>query len=393
MVPLSLELHVALQEEVKATYRKKNPGLLKVTPNQVALYFDIRHTPRLAEATIHRFFNCAAPTQPGSNTLKILAQYAGFDDLADFVRHFEEQNEMLLRGGRPERLGQAYGLMQRLRGETGAALASSLRAAATSVRTPSGQDDWVQAWVDLAHLPGYFGQLLEIYSEANRSSEAQIFAAGLRYLRGLLTEDLTERDSQAQLLQSLHPRLSAPPFVLGRWAFVRLMERSFEDSSLLSEAELAVLREQAPVPAIAVAASTRPAAYNYFPAGYHFLVAEALYLSQQWPALASWLVETEAALTRIGFQAYGNVYSEVLGAWQAMALYQIGQTTAARATWESLQPSLNKPENRWLWDFYEVYFWLTGQAFAQSPAEAAGLRERVASFAAERGLPYFKQLQ
>ena len=291
MPTISRELQAALQNEVIVTYQKRNRSSQKATANQLAIYFSSRHTPRLSEATIHRFFNVDAPTTPGSHTLDTIAQYAGFRDLADFAHYFEEQNDMLLRGNRLERLGQSYGLMQRFRNETSEVLASSLRTAAQAVGTPNGQNDWIQAWVDLAHLPGYFGKLLESYSEANQSPEAQVFAGGLRYLKSLLTLNHPERTRQAHALQSLDPRLSTPPFVLGRWAFARLMERAFEDSSVLTDAEFDLLRERAPVPVAAVGAASRPAAYNYFPAGYHFLVAEALYLSQQWVALAAWLLK------------------------------------------------------------------------------------------------------
>ena len=251
MVPLSPELHVALQDEVKAAYQKQHPGSLQPTANQVAVYFNVRHKPPLAEATVHRFFNCASPTQPGTNTLNVLAKYAGFDDYADYARHFEEQHAVHLRGSRPQRLGQSYGLMQRLRGETGTVLAASLRAVASAVCTPAGQDDWVQAWVDLAHLPGYYGQLLDVYAAAVRSTEAQLFAGGLRYLKALLTENQAECQTQAQLLGALDPRASAPAFALGRWAFARLMQRFADAPGELSAAELNALRAQAPVLALA----------------------------------------------------------------------------------------------------------------------------------------------
>ena len=388
---LPLDLHTALQEEVKAAHRRQNPNPPDTTANRVAMHFATQHRPRLSEATVHRFFNCAAPTQPSANTLNVLARYAGFADLADFARHFEEQNAMHLHGERSQRLGRAYGLMQRLRGETGPVLAASLRAAADTIRTPAGQDDWVQAWVDLAHLPGYYGQLLDVYGVAVQSTEAQLFAGGLRYLKALLTDDPTECEAQARLLVALDPRASTPAFTRGRWAFARLMQRFADDPDDLSGAELDALRAQAPVPAVAAGAAARPAAYNYFPAGYHFLVAEALFLGRQWPALAAWLAETEAALARIGFGTAGNVFGEVLGAWQAVALHHTGQAAAAQARWQALRPSFEKPENRWLWDYYEVYWWLAEAILATRKADVAASKVRVTAFAKKYGMPFFER--
>ena len=101
-------------------------------------------------------------------------------------------------------------------------------------------------------------------------------------------------------------------------------------------------------------------------------------------------VETEATLTQVGFVAASNVFGEVLRAWQAVALQYTGQSTTGKIVWQSIRPSIDKTENRWLWDYYEVYLWLAELAFTTSDAEADRLRKQVNDFALLAGNAVFQ---
>lgn len=370
-----------LRQAIRERYQREHPDPKDVSATQIARYFATRPGTRLGQATVHRFFSDYAPRD--LNTLNVLADYAGHQDITVFQRYCYECDNWSLRSHRDEALPQAYELMLRLRATTGSARAVGSQAAAVLVQQPAGRDHWMQAWVDLAYLTDYYGELLPAYRAGRVGPEGEIFAAGLLYLRALLTNERAERERRATELAGIEPRPSLPAFALGRWEFARLME---QPNRPLPAAELAVLRAKAQQAVVPPAGTTRPAAYNYFPLGYRFLVAEALFLRREWVTLAEWAAEAEAALHGLLFEQAGNVFGEVLRAWRVAAHYQAGETLAPKVSW--LEPAFHS-ENRWLWDYYEVYLWLAQLLAGASATKASALRSQVAAFAAQREMPYF----
>ena len=377
----------ALKEAVRSAYARKYPrARLPVAVNALVKEFGAMVKPltRLGQRTVERFFGDIGKSNRG--TLDALAQYAGFADFSAFAT--AKRWELAAQAtDRTARMRWAFGQLQELRECAGLELRARLAETQVLLAQPLWQTDWLQSFVDLAYLStGYYGTLVVACYQQGGSIDP-LFCPSLLYLRAWLQNDLPGCWHYAERVDWQYLRYSASPFLMGRVAFVNLAEHFHLHPQPLSAAGLQVWRERAPAYPPNSLHVPRPGFYNYFPAGYHFLVAEALFVHGQWPALATWLAETATYLTRLEFEAADNVFGEVLAIWQAISLLHTGNLAAAQAAFKQLGPSLNTPHNRWLWDYYEVYWLLAKLAFA-APDKTA-IRNQVYTFADRHQMPRF----
>lgn len=350
--------------------------------------------PPVIKGTVLHLFHAHNPTaNPGEPLLNALARYAGYGGgFVEFQASLQEAPIRDLTGDAwADRLQQSYRILQELRQTR--QVPDDLRNLLVYNRT--GNEDFIKAYVDLAYLNGYYGQLLAAYMvriEPAGHTDDVIFAAGLLYLRAFLVGDSAAAGTQWQTLQQHRPRAGTPAFAHGRWAFAALTATPAAHRPTVLE-ELGRVHPQ---PSNVAANRDLPASYNYFPAGFHFLVCEALFLLGEYLPLAEWVARTRQQLEVVQYQPPHNVYYELLDVFGAVALLGTGQPKAARAAFADLTPSLDVPANRWLWDHYEVYWWLADLQFAVSglpSSDQSTLRNKIAAFAKERQMPYFKQIE
>lgn len=337
------------------------------------------------------------------NSLDKLALYAEGCDFAYFCRLLEagsaagEQaaaqaiEPLSLQGpSYAASLQQGYVLGMRIRPgrPTEAVEAQALAQAAT----PYGQKLFVESFVDLAHVNGAYGAVVERYLEHATAWDRQIFGYSVLFLGAFLAEDEPRWRQRLAQLRAVPVPHGMHPFPLGRRAFALLMADRW--SRPITDTALDELRQQARTCAVAEADAGYPAFYNYFPAGYYFLVAEALFLRGQFAALNQWLDTTDAFLERVAYCREPNVFREVLDAFRSVALLRTGAPAEARHLYQDLSPSVAVADNRWLWDYYQVYLWLTDLHFEAgaegSQAKRASAHAAIEAFAQERNMPFFR---
>ncbi len=347
----------------------------------------------LVKGTILRLFHAKNPTpNPGEPLLNALARYAGHGGgFAAFRAATQEAPTRALTGATwADRLRQGHRILQELRHTP--QVPDDLRNLLVYQRP--GNDDFVKAYVDLAYLNGYYGQLLAAYMvriEPAGHTDDVIFAAGMLYLQAFLANDAAAAQAQWLVLQRHPPRAATPAFAHGRWAFAALTATPAADRPALLEA----LGQMHPQPPNVAASRDLPASYNYFPAGFHFLVCEALFLLGEHRPLAEWVARTRQQLHQVQYHPPHNVYHELLGVFEAVALLGSGQPEAARAAFAAIALSPDVPANRWLWDYYEVYGLLAELqlvAGGAAAAEQSVLRGKIADFAGKYQMPYFSHV-
>ena len=361
----------------------------------------------LSRATSRRFF-LDKDDSFFRNTLDKLAGYAAGCDFAYFCRLLaagdsarqttpaEKVVPIALAGPTyAASLQQGYALGMRTR-PTNADETAGAQALAQAA-TPIGQKLFVESFVDLANLNGAYGAVVERYLEYVGSWDKQIFGYGVLFLGAFLAQDKPLWQRRLAQLKALPIPYGLHPFPLGRRAFAILMsDWEKRPARSFSPSVLETLRQEARTCAVAEATPGYPTFYNYFPAGYHFLVAEALFLSGQYNTLTHWLTTTDEFLQRVAYQQQNNVFREVLEAFRAVVLLRNGSLADATQLYQQLKPSTAVAENRWLWDYYQVYLWLTDLHFAvatgNSQAEHASAQLQIDDFALKRKMPFFSQV-
>ena len=352
--------------------------------------------PFVGTGKFKRFVDGKQASENRERTLNPLAKYAGYTDFAAFRNKGALPAPTQLTGrSRGERLQQGYEtlLSARVAAQAGALPSTWVTLLA---HERAGIDDFLKAYVDLNHLHGYYGQLLDAFMQKQKPGDNQndrLFGLGVQYYRAFLAEDGAAMARYWQTMQKLHLGTSVPAFTHGRWAFALIIQAT--GAATLAQV-LAELKAVAVQPPNVEAGRVLPPPYNYFPAGFQFLVCEALFLRQEWSALLEWLDRADSALRRVEFTCEDNVFGEVMLVWRAMALICTGQDAAANTAWGGLRPSLNKVENRWLWDYYEVYWWLADLQFAVAGISSSNqekLRNKITFFAKEYQRPFFQQIE
>ena len=396
-------VHAALQAAVAARFGQP----LRYPSHCDALEAELRQAAtggrRLSPSTLRRFFGLVE--KEGGyhlHTLDTLARYAGHPDFAAFGQALSQQAQAepthltdipellaMQQLAYPERLllGYFLGRITRPATPTAPAPALALRLAAH----PAGQEYYVESFVDLAYLNGAYGQVLGAYLQHKTTPEAQLFGHCTLFLGEFLAQDEPAWQPRLAHLLALPLPADCHAFPHGRRAFAELVATQHAaPRQPLPPALLSRLRQQATAHATrpVAPAAALPAFYNLFPAGFHFLVAEALFLTGQYEALGDWVAATRAEVPAVA-ALENNVYSELLYAFEAVAAHRTGRTVH-RPT--RLRALFMLDTHSWLLDYYQVHLWLVELHFAATAAEQQELRGYIDTFAQQHGMPFFRQL-
>ena len=409
---LSPLLHNALREAVTTCFGQP----LRYPSHCDALETELAKTigaggRRLSPSTLRRFFGLVEK-EGGYHlyTLDTLARYAGHADFAAFGQavaglaqaaaatpDFPTDIPELLTMARlapPERLllGYFLGRVTRPAHPGGAAAPLALRLAAH----PAGQEFFVESFVDLAHLNGAYGEVLREYLRHKLTPEAQLFGHVTLFLGEFLAENEAAWRARLPLLLALPVPPAAHAFPRGRRAFAEIVAawHAAPEAALPAVLLPRLRREAAAVPrATAAPGPPLPAFYNLFPAGYHFFVAEALFLTAQFEELVHWINETNAAFPELANLEL-NVYNELLRAFLAVARLRTGcPVSAHQPTQVHLLAHLET--HNWLLDYYQVHIDLVDlhlAALAANAPAATRLHQRVAQYAATHQAPFFRRV-
>ena len=406
MAYLPLPLLTALREAVAARFGQP----LRYPSHCDALEAELQKTAsaggrRLSPSTLRRFFGLVE--KDGGyhlHTLDTLARYAGHPDFAAFGQAVSglaaagsnpatspnDIPELLAmdRLAYPERLllGYFLGRITRPLAPDAPATPLALRLAAH----PAGQEFFVESFVDLAHINGACGEVISEYLRHKTDNQAQLFGHSTLFLGEFLAEKEPAWRARLVLLQAIPLPLDAHAFPLGRRVFAELMGAWHEaPDAAISPARLAQLRLAATaVPRTAAPHPPLPAFYNLFPAGYHFFVAEALFLSAQYGPLLDWLDFTHAEFPELASLEH-NVYNELLRAFYAVAELRTGRAPADTLRMHSL---FQLETHSWLLDYYQVHMLLAELHFAADAATAAKLQVQIQEFAYQYRMPFFARV-
>jgi hypothetical protein len=408
---LAPTLHTALREAVAARFGQP----LRYPSHCDALEAELNRAAgagwqRLRPSTLRRFFGLVGKVGGYHlHTLDTLARYAGHADFAAFGHALARQAQAateaatdfpadipellaMARLALPERLllGYFLGRVTRPAQPGGAAAPLALRLAAH----PAGQEFFVESFVDLAHLNGSYGAVLRAYLRHKPTAEAQLFGHATLFLGEFLAQDEPAWQARLPLLLALPVPADTHAFPRGRRAFAEVVAawHAAPEAALPAPLLRRLWHEGAAVPRPAPAPEL-PAFYNLFPAGYHFLVAEALFLTGNFAALAGWVADTYAAFPEL-HALEANVYNELLRAFGALARYRTGQLAAVPPPNPAAR--LTQLETHgWLLDYYQVHFDLLDLHRAVLTADAAAaarLHERVAAHAGAHYQPFFRSV-
>jgi len=362
---------------------------------------------RLSPSTLRRFFGLVE--KEGGyhlHTLDTLARYAGHADFATFGQAvaglaaaapkastaLNDIPELLAmdRLAYSERLllGYFLGRVTRPLAPGGPAAALALRLAAH----PAGQEFFVESFVDMAHLNGAYGEVVAEYLKHKATPEAQLFGHCALFQAEFLAEDEPAWRARLAYLLALPVPPETHAFPRGRRAFARIVAAWYDaPTQALPPALLSQLRlEAAAVPRVELPTPPLPAFYNLFPAGYHFFVAEALFLTSQFQALLDWLDFTRSEYPELE-TLEPNVFNELLRDFYAVAELRTGRNPTAKFHMHSL---FGLETHSWLLDYYKVHLWLVELHFAAGADAAAAtrLQQQVAEFAALHRMPFFERV-
>ncbi|MBT2556521.1 hypothetical protein J7E24_01855 [Hymenobacter sp. ISL-91] len=404
MPRLTPPVHTALQAAVATRFGQP----LRYPSHCDALEEELRQAPatggrRLSPSTLRRFFGLV--NKEGGyhlHTLDTLARYAGHADFAAFGQALRQQAEAeasqladipelltMQQLAYPERLllGYFLGRITRPAIPTGPAPALALRLAAH----PAGQEFYVESFVDLAYLNGAYGQVLGEYLQHKAMPEAQLFGHCTLFLGEFLAQDEPAWQRRLVHLLALPVPANCHAFPHGRRAFAEVVAAHHAaPHHPLPAALLSRLQQQATMHAAhsVAAPAALPAFYNLFPAGFHFLVAEALFLTGQYAVLADWVAATWAEIPAVA-TLENNVYTELLYAFEAVAAHRTGRLVN-RPT--RLRGLFMLDTHGWLLDYYQVHLWLVELHFAAGVPEQQELRSYIDTFALRHRMPFFGQL-
>ena len=410
MPHLPLSLHTALREAVAARFGQplRYPSHCDALEAELLKAADTGGR-RLSPSTLRRFFGLVE--KDGGyhlHTLDTLARYAGHATFEAFGKAVAglatvkdassgpptDISELLAveQLAYPERLllGYFLGRATRPLAPDGPAAPLALRLAAH----PAGQEFFVESFVDLAHLTGAYGEIVTEYLRHKTTAEAQLFGHGTLFLAEFLAEDAPAWRARLRQLLALPVPVAAHAFPRGRRAFAEIAAAWHEapDQPLPAPLLARLRREAAAVPRATVSQLPLPTFYNLFPAGYHFFVAEALFLTSQFVALLDWLEFTEAEFPELAGLDH-NVYNELLRAFYAVALLRTGRALVSGLNTSRL---LKMETHSWLLDYYQVHMGLVELHIAimsgANMPEVDRLRCRVAAFAARHRMPFFARL-
>ena len=247
----------------------------------------------------------------------------------------------------------------------------------------AAQTYFFERFVDLSNLNRGYGQAIGDYLRHKHTPEARLFGHCLLFLAALLRED--HAACRAEMAQVLAVPLTGGihPFPLGRRMAAQVLHGHFVApaqavalSALLATAEL--------IP-------TQLEPITGFAAGYHYFVSEALFLTGRHADQLVFLADAHQRHPELRTQA-DNLFSQLLLAYECVALLGTGQTAAAHALRQQARLAAMLPQYSWFKDYYEALYWLTEVPFAIDEAAAAALAAAIGHFAQQHTMPLFTAL-
>ena len=409
MPVLTAPLHTALREAVATRFGQplRYPSHCDALEAEL-LKAAVTGGRRLSPSTLRRFFGLVE--KDGGyhlHTLDTLARYAGHATFEAFgqavaglitaetvVAYPTDIPELLAmeRLAYPERLllGYFLGRVTRPLAPDGPAAPLALRLAAH----PAGQEFFVESFVDLAHLTGAYGEVVTEYLRHKATDEAQLFGHGTLFLGEFLAGDAPAWRNRLRQLLALPVPAAAHAFPRGRRAFAEIVAVWHDaPAAPLPAVLLARLRREAvAVPRTVSPVPSLPAFYNLFPAGFHFFVAEALFLTSQFSDLLEWLEFIGAEFPELSKLDH-NVYNELLRGFHTVALLRTGH---APVSYPDSSLLFHLETHGWLLDYYQVHMRLVELHVAAvggaTASEVEQLRSQVVAFASRYRMPFFGRL-
>ena len=401
-------LHTALREAVAARFGQPLRYPSHCDALEAALQKAAAGGRRLSPSTLRRFFGLVE--KEGGyhlHTLDTLARYAGHPDFAAFgrsVASFAAAEAAASPADIPELLGMAQLahperlLLGYFLGRVTRPAAPGAPAAALALRLaahPAGQEFFVESFVDLAHLNGAYGEVLVEYLRHKATAEAQLFGHSTLFLGEFLAEDEAAWRPRLRQLLALPVPAAVHAFTRGRRAFAEIVAAWHDapDQAVPGPLLARLRQDAAAVPRPAGVGPPLPAFYNLFPAGYHFFVAEALFLTNQFEALREWL-----EFTMLEFPALAaleqNVYNELLRAFYDVALLRTGRAFARAGG--SPRALFGLETHSWLLDYYWVHIALVELHFSGDAGlgipQATELQSQVLAYATRYRMPFFHRV-
>ena len=411
MPVLTPPLHIALRDAVATRFGQPlcYPSHCDALEAELSKSADTGSR-RLSPSTLRRFFGLVE--KEGGyhlHTLDTLARYAGHSDFAAFgqaVTDFAQAKSVIdcptdipellamerLNASERLLLGYFLGRVTRPAVAGGPVAPLALRLAAH----PAGQEFFVESFVDLAHLNGAYGEVLRTYLRHKLTAEAQLFGHGTLFLGEFLAEAEDVWRAHLPQLLTLPVPATTHAFPRGRRAFAEIMVawHNAPDFPLPESLLVRLRREAAAVPRSSAPAPALPAFYNLFPAGYHFFVAEALFLTAQFELLVQWVTETNEAFPELATLEL-NIYNELLRAFLVVARLRTGQSHATAGGPTNVHLLAHLETHNWLLDYYQVHIDLVGlhlAAVAANSFEVAQFKSKIDQYATSRHMPFFQRI-
>ncbi len=255
---------------------------------------------------------------------------------------------------------------------------------------PAAQTYYFERFVDLAQLTTSYGEAVEAYLCHKLTPEAQTFGRCLRFLNALLRNDAAAASAALMQVRAVPATADMHAFPQGRRAYTELLAAHFLTAGpapLLTT----LIAQGRQVPHESALATDYPATYHLFPAGFHYYVAEGLFLTQRWNDLLDWHTETEIQYPELT-NLSGNVFNELRRAFRAAALAQVGRKVEARNARAELQLTPLLITCEWFGDYYSALDWLAELATCPLLPRRSMLLENLIAFAERRQMPFFRIL-
>lgn len=214
-------------------------------------------------------------------------------------------------------------------------------------KNKAAQIYFFERFVDLDHLNGYYGNGILSYLKNKKNTEAQIFGHCLLFMKAYLSKDESSIKIIADKLSRIDFDMAIHPFPLGRQMACRIIaEKELRKSALSMKTTRQIFE-------IAKEVSHKQDFITGFPAGYHFHVMEALFLTGESELSIRLFVQMKTDFPDIVKYKGSWLYAMML-VYYAVALHKLGKKSEAKAHFGSV--SFNEAFKDAPW--YKNYFYL-----------------------------------
>ncbi|MBC6988878.1 hypothetical protein [Hymenobacter sp. BT491] len=283
-------------------------------------------------------------------------------------------------------LGHFLGMELRTNREAAEALNPLLAA------QPSGQLYFVETFVDQANLNRAYRRTITAYLQHKQTPEAQLFGNCMLFLGDFLKEDYAACTEHIAAIRRVPHSNAFHSFPQGRRVFSELVHQYFVEGQPEIAFSMESLQNQArEIPRSRSSVDLFPSAYQFFPAGFHYFVAEAFFLMQRYAELLEWHDFTLALYPELE-DYQDNVYTQILQAFRAVALLHTGRPSEAEAAYRSLALREQLDQYSWFKDYYIVYYLLTEVHFGRvglSHMPLAAALANIEQHAINRQMPFY----